>query len=210
MPDPPAQAPAAIRRASPSRKSRAAGTIPAPSTSRIAAQPWARVEWKAISASAASGAGISRRRTAVMIPSVPSEPIRRLLRSYPATSLRWGPPSAIVSPGGITASMPVTQAPVTPYLKAWGPPALVATLPPICDCSDAPGSGGSRARSRARGAARGGWGPRPRGGSRHSAGSSSRIARRRSSEQTTPPWSGTAPPARPVPPPRGIRGASRS
>ena len=32
----------------------------------------------------------------------------------------------------------------TPYLNACGPPALVATLPPICDCSAAPGSGGNR------------------------------------------------------------------
>ena len=28
-------------------------------------------------------------------------------------------------------AIPVTQWPVTPYLKAWGPPALQAMLPPI-------------------------------------------------------------------------------
>ena len=50
--------------------------------------------------------------------------------------------SARARRGAITASMPVTQAPVTPYLKQCGPPAFVATLPPICELSAAPGSGG--------------------------------------------------------------------
>ena len=40
--------------------------------------------------------------------------------------------------------MPVTQFPVTPYLNACGPPALRAMLPPICENSAAPGSGGNR------------------------------------------------------------------
>ena len=34
--------------------------------------------------------------------------------------------------------------PVTPYLNACGPPAFVAMLPPICDCSAAPGSGANK------------------------------------------------------------------
>ena len=42
-----------------------------------------------------------------------------------------GPPMCTISPGGITASRPVTQWPVTPYLKACGPPALQAMFPPI-------------------------------------------------------------------------------
>ena len=116
----------------------------------------------------------------------------------------------IVSPGATTASRPVTQLPVTPYLKACGPPALVATLPPICDCSEAPGSGGKHSPfSRA---IRCTWRVlTPASGViRHSAGSSSRTARIRSSAHTTPPPSGTAPPASPVPPPRGISGTSRS
>jgi hypothetical protein len=37
--------------------------------------------------------------------------------------------------------MPLTQRRVVPYLKECGPPAFVAMLPPICDCSAAPGSG---------------------------------------------------------------------
>ena len=51
------------------------------------------------------------------------------------------PPTLISSPGATAASRPVTQRPVTPYLNARGPPALVATLPPSCDCSAAPGLG---------------------------------------------------------------------
>ncbi|MDX6681967.1 MAG: hypothetical protein QOG94_2006, partial [Solirubrobacteraceae bacterium] len=47
--------------------------------------------------------------------------------------------------------MPVTHAPVTPYFHACGPPAFVAIVPPSCDCSAAPGSGGKyRPLSRAR------------------------------------------------------------
>ena len=94
-------------------------------------------------ASPSAGAGIKRSHAAVMIPSVPSLPISRPRRSYPATSLRIGPPKCTSSPGAITASTPVTQREVTPYLNACGPPALVARLPPICDCSAAPGSGGN-------------------------------------------------------------------
>ena len=47
----------------------------------IAAQPSARVRRNTTSAIAASGAGSRRRRTAVITPSVPSEPTSRLLRS---------------------------------------------------------------------------------------------------------------------------------
>ena len=115
--------------------------MPAASTSPIAVQPSSRVRRNTTSASAASGAGNSRRRTAVITPSVPSEPINRLFRSYPATSLPVQPPNCTSSPGASTASNPLTQSPVTPYFSACGPPALVATLPPICDCSAAPGSG---------------------------------------------------------------------
>ena len=97
----------------------------------------------------------------------------------------------------------MTQAPVTPYLKAWGPPALAAMFPPICDCSAAPGSGGklsplSRARRRTVAVVT------PDSTCiRQSPGSKARTRFSRSSEITTWPSEGTAPPANPVPPPRG-------
>ena len=59
-----------------------------------------------------------------------------------------------ISPGGTTASIPVTQFPVTPYLNACGPPALLAMLPPIWDARRRRGRVGSGGRSRARGAGR--------------------------------------------------------
>ena len=81
---------------------------------------------------------------------------------------------------------------MTPYLNACGPPAFVATLPPICDCSAAPGSGGKAGRSRARAGAR----LRAQPGLDLDA-PEQRIERAhavsRSSERTTPPSSGTAP-----------------
>jgi hypothetical protein len=104
---------------------------------------------------------------------------------------------------------PVTQSETTPYLNACGPPALVAMLPPICDCSGAPGSGAnirplSRASclSRPVGTPASTW-------TRHSSGSNERTRSTRSSARTTPP-SGTAPPDAPDPPPRGTIGTSRS
>ena len=103
----------------------------------------------------------------------------------------------------MTASIPVTQARVVPYLNAWGPPALVATFPPICDCSAAPGSGGNQS-------------PLPRAirrtspvvtpasaSIRQSRGSNLRTRAIRAVPRTIPPC-GTAPPAKPVPPPRVV------
>ena len=146
---------AAASSAPPSRYSSAAGTTPLPSTASIAAQPAATLGVEARRrGSAASGAGISRSQAAVTIPSVPSEPISRLLQVVAGDVLarsarRRGPARRARA----TASSPVTQAPVTPYLKACGPPAFVAMLPPICDCSAAPGSGGNEQPVLARAAA---------------------------------------------------------
>src|SRR5205823_564467 len=61
---------------------------PAANTSRIAVHPSARVPMNTTSASACSGAGSRRSLTAVITPSVPSEPISRSFTPYPATSLR--------------------------------------------------------------------------------------------------------------------------
>ena len=106
-------------------------------------------------------------------------------------------------PGATTASRPVTQSRVTPSPKAWGPPAFVATIPPTCDCSAAPGSGPKRSPC-SRGEAVQVRAGRPASTSmRHSPGSNDRTARIRPSSTTTSPPVGTAPPASPVAPPRG-------
>ncbi len=125
-----------------SRYSSAAGTTPLARADSIAAQPVCVSSYTAANGSVASGAGISLTHAAVTMPRVPSEPISSDLRSYPATSFRIGPPILTSSPGASTTSSPLIHAPVTPYLKACGPPALVAMLPPSCDCSAEPGSGG--------------------------------------------------------------------
>ncbi len=102
--------------------------------------------------------------------------------------------------------MPVTHWPVTPYLKQCGPPAFVATLPPICEDSAAPGSGGKhRPFSRASRCTVAVVTPASTS-MRHWSGSSARTLRRRSSPSTIPEPRGTAPPAQPVPPPRGTIG----
>ena len=153
-----------------------------------------------------------RSQTAVTIPSVPSEPIEQALEVVAGDVLadraadRDRARRARRPP-----RRPVTQSPVTPYLNACGPPALVATLPPICDCSAAPGSGGksrpfSRASRRTSPVAHAGLDLHPpeqrveRADARHAARAPS----------TTPPSNGTAPPAKPVPPPRGTIGTSCS
>ena len=107
---------------------------------RLAARP-ARGQEQDRARSAQLGRGQQPQRTSVMTPSVPSEPTssssghsrrrpcRPIRRHARARRARAPPPG------------PTTQRPVTPCLTACGPPALVATFPPICDCSAAPGSG---------------------------------------------------------------------
>jgi hypothetical protein len=86
---------------------------------------------------------------------------------------------------------------------------LVATLPPMHDCSAAPGSGGknspfSRARRRTSAVRT------PASTSiRHSSGSNERTRVSRSVATTTPP-AGTQPPDSPLPPPRGTIATPRS
>ncbi len=206
---PPGKAPAAADTARSSRYSSAAAGTPASMTRAIAAHPRATSGWKAATGSCASGAGTRRSQAAVTIPRVPSEPHSRLTRSYPATSLRTGPPIRTSSPGARTTSRPVTQSPVTPYLNAWGPPALVAIVPPSWDCSAAPGSGAnSKPVSRARRATVAVVTPAS-ASMRHSAGSSDRTAESRSSATATmSSCNGAAPPAYPVRPPTGTMATS--
>ena len=86
---------------------------------------------------------------------------------------------------------------MTPYLKACGPPALVAMLPPICDCSAAPGSGGKK-RPFSRASRRTSAVRSPASTQiRHRSGSKARTRVIRSRPRTTPPSRGTAPAAKP-------------
>ena len=172
-----------------SRYSSAATCRPLPSTASIAAQPAADV-------------GVERRHRERRLrrgdqpqPGRRDDPERPLRADQQARSGRSrrrpcasAPPTEISSPGGTTASRPVTHAPVTPYLNACGPPALVAMLPPICDCSAAPGSGGkqqaalAREPAHARRSAR-----RPRPGSATAADRTRASRAMRSRSSTTPP-----------------------
>ena len=131
------------------------------------------------------------------MPSVPSEPTSSRpgrSRRRPCAPARRPRTARRAASDGLQAGHP---RPVTPYLKACGPPAFVAMLPPICDCSAAPGSGGkSRPLSRA---------SRRTSAVRHARldlgppqqGSNERTRVSRSSETTTPPSIGTRPPAKP-------------
>ena len=172
--------------------------------------PASASRYSPITGSSSSAAGTSRSQAAVISPSVPSEPTSSDFRSYAATSFRSGPPNRTISPGGTTASIPVTQLPVTPYLNACGPPALHAMLPPSCEISAAPGSGGNRSPlSRASRCTA----PVVTPAStciRQSSGSNWRTLFSRSKPITMPPSTGTAPPASPVPPPRAVSGTSCS
>ena len=88
----------------------------------------------------AGGSGVSRTQAAVTIPTVPSEPTTTPRRSYPAAS---GPsePTRVTVPSESTMSRASTCADVTPYARQCGPPAFVATLPPIDETCCEDGSG---------------------------------------------------------------------
>ncbi len=86
------------------------------------------------------GTGIRRTQISVTTASVPSLPITSDSRSTSGES-QASPPSVITRPSASTATTPSVWFSVTPYLRQWGPPALVATLPPmVLTCCDA-GSG---------------------------------------------------------------------
>ena len=87
------------------------------------------------------GAGRIRSVAAVMMPSVPSEPMDNWVRSSPATFLMVRHPGA-GSAVGEDDLEPSTLLRVTPYLTQRMPPALVARLPPMVEISKLPGSGG--------------------------------------------------------------------
>ncbi|GBD17462.1 hypothetical protein HRbin26_02383 [bacterium HR26] len=90
-----------------------------------------------------SGSRVSRTITLVTIPSVPSEPTSTPVRSIPGLS-GAGPPVQIRSPLGSTTSRPRMWFEVTPYLRQWGPPELLATLPPMVQARCEDGSGAKK------------------------------------------------------------------
>ena len=86
------------------------------------------------------GLRIRRTVTSVTTPRVPSPPTTKPRRSYPGGSGAV-PPSRSTSPSASTISMPSTCWAVTPEARQCGPPALVATLPPIEQACWLEGSG---------------------------------------------------------------------
>src|SRR5262249_51105131 len=150
-----------------------------------------------------------RTQILVAMPKVPSDPTITPVRSYPGLS-STGPPVRTTRPSGRTNSSPRTWLTVTPYLSVCGPPELVATLPPMVQAPWLDGSGakcqpcpftwlvnqrfttpGSITAKRLREST--GW-----------------TFFMRASEITTPPPTGTQPPARLVPAPRGTKGTPSS
>ena len=89
-----------------------------------------------------AGFGASLINTLVIIPNVPSEPTISCVRQYPVESFFNLPPRVVTSPSGVTTSNPNTCCRVVPYLIAFIPPALVATLPPMQELSELLGSPG--------------------------------------------------------------------
>ena len=86
------------------------------------------------------GFGWSRTAMRVAMPMVPSLPTKQPRRSKPATS-GSSPPSRATEPSASTTSSARTWADVTPAARQCGPPALVATLPPIVQACWDDGSG---------------------------------------------------------------------
>ena len=119
--------------------SKASGSTPAPSIASTAALAWSKLAKVAITVPRAGGFDIRRRVMSVMTPRVPSDPIKRRVKSngFPPVASVW-----IISPVGITTSKPTTYSRVPPYLRHRGPLAPVATFPPIVDWRRLAGSGG--------------------------------------------------------------------
>ena len=123
--------------------SSAAGTMPSAMIADTAAEATSIDSKVATAVRTASGARVSFTMTLVTTPRVPSEPTATPARSYPgrsATTL----PSVSTSPVPVTTSRPRTWCATFPYLRAWGPPALVAAFPPIEETIWLEGSGAKK------------------------------------------------------------------
>ena len=148
---------------------------------------------------------VNRTHTSVAMPSMPSLPTNAPRRSYPAGS-GSSPANVVTVPSGSTTWTARTWDAVTPSARQCGPPELFATLPPIEHVCWLLGSG---AKCNPRWPS---WFDR----SKFSTPGCTQARRFGSSTRrtrsilvvaiTTAPSSGTAPPARPVPDPRGTNG----
>ena len=128
------------------------------------------------------------------------------VRSYPVTpfTVRW--PVRRRRPSASTTASPSTASRVTPYFAHRRPPAFVAMLPPIDEIARLAGSG---ANQRPSGASRSLRSPLSTPGSTTASSSASEISRMRfmrERSRTIAPGLAIAPPASPVPAPRGTTG----
>ena len=92
-----------------------------------------------------SGIGDNLSWTSVIIPSVPSDPINKFVKLYPAEVFLALPPVLIISPFGNTTVNPVITDFIVPYLTAIVPDADVEAMPP--KDAFAPGSIGKKTPS---------------------------------------------------------------
>ncbi len=120
--------------------STAEGNMPAAMMSLTVLPAWRTESKAAISVRTVSGRFTMRRMIFVATPSVPSEPTKTPVRSYPGAS-SVGAPSVTTSPEGRTTSSPITCVTVKPYLRQCAPPAFSATLPPMVQTGCDDGSG---------------------------------------------------------------------
>lgn len=88
------------------------------------------------------GCGLSARIARTTMPSDPSDPTKRRVRSYPATPFAVRRPVDMSRPSASTTSRPRTYSAVTPYFTQHRPPEAVPMFPPIVHISQLEGSGG--------------------------------------------------------------------
>jgi hypothetical protein len=120
--------------------SSAAGTIPAAMMPLTAAPASSMAVKSSSSVRTSGGFGVSRTAIRDATPIVPSLPTKQPRRSKPGWS-GSRPPSIVVDPSASTTSTARTWVAVTPDARQCGPPALVATLPPIVHACCDDGSG---------------------------------------------------------------------
>ena len=92
-----------------------------------------------------SGIGDNLSWISVITPSVPSEPMNKFVKLYPAEVFFVLLPVFIISPFGRTTVNPVITVFIVPYLTAIVPEAEVEAIPPIA--AFAPGSIGKNTPS---------------------------------------------------------------
>ena len=120
--------------------SSAAGTMPA-AMMPLTVAPASSIDVKSSSSvRTTGGSGVSRTAMRVAMPMVPSLPTKHPRRSRPGWS-GARPPSIATEPSASTTSIASTWVAVTPDARQCGPPALVATLPPMVHACCDDGSG---------------------------------------------------------------------